>query len=268
MVATHSIVACQSVVELPLDEIALNPYQPRSVFDINALEDLSASIAEYGVLQPISVRIINGSNYELVAGERRLRASKMAGRKTIPAVVVDISDQDSGLIALIENLQRQDLNYMEEAVGFMNLITDYGFTQEQLAQRIGKKQSTIANKLRLLKLPRFIQRILIENGLSERHARALLKLPNEKAQADVLARVIKLGLNVNQTEALVEHVISGANNNENQSPRETKPIIKDIRLFTNTVRQALEVMNKSGLKTTYDVEETGDGCFISIAVVY
>jgi len=257
-----------AVLDLPIDDIALNPYQPRRVFDQEALSELAGSIDEYGVLQPVSVRLINGTSYELVAGERRLRASRMAGQMTIPAVLVSISDRDSAIIALIENLQRQDLNFFEEAEGLMNLVVDYGFTQEQLARRIGKKQSTVANKLRLLKLPAAIKLRLLESGLTERHARALLRLEGEDLMEEALERVLNGCLNVSQTEDLVERMLSGAIRTHRRKARVIKPFVRDLRLFTNTVKQALDVMNRSGLTTTYDVEEGPEGCLIKIGVVY
>ncbi len=264
-----NLITNYEIVYLPVDKIMPNPYQPRKIFERSQLEDLANSIKEYGVLQPISVRLINGRNYELVAGERRLRASKLAGLETIPAMVVNINDQDSAIIAIIENLQRQDLNFIEEAEGLQNLITDYGFTQEHLAERIGKKQSTIANKLRILKLPKEIQDELVENGLTERHARALLKLPDEKLQNDVLKKVIANGLNVKKTEEYIESVLQKLNG-EKDKPNKilTKTFVKDLRLFTNTIKQAVDVMNSAGIATAYDVEENPDGCFISIAITY
>ena len=256
------------VLHLPVDKIAPNPYQPRRVFDRVQLEELSQSIREYGVMQPISVRIINGKNYELVAGERRLRASRLAGMTEIPAVVVNISDQDSAVLALIENLQRQNLNYIEEAEGFANLMADYSFTQEQLAQKLNKSQSTIANKMRILRLPLSVQNALLENGLTERHARALLKLEDEEQQAAVVERVVKESLTVQRTEALVESMLRQDAAARKARRKPIKAYIKDIRLFTNTIRQAVDLMNLSGVATAYDVEESKDGCFISILVTY
>ena len=272
MSTATTYMASTEILYLPIDKIMPNPYQPRRFFERSQLEDLANSIREYGVLQPISVRLINGTSYELVAGERRLRASRMAGMETIPAVVVNINDQDSAIIALIENLQRQDLNFLEEAEGLQNLVTDYGFTQEQLAERIGKKQSTIANKLRILRLPKNIQAILLENSLTERHARALLKLPTEELQMEVLQKVIKDSLNVKKTEEMIEVVLRRLE--QPQEPKKAKnknhfkPYVKDIRLFTNTVRQAVDVMNNAGVATVYDIEEGDDGCFISIMITY
>jgi len=257
------------ILHLPVDKIAPNPYQPRRMFDRAQLEDLAQSIREYGVMQPVTVRFINGTSYELVAGERRLRASRLAGLEEIPAVVVNISDQDSAILALIENLQRQSLNYIEEAEGFANLMTDYGFTQEQLAQKLGKNQSTIANKLRILRLPRNVQNALLENGLTERHARALLRLESEERQLEAIARIVQSGLTVQRTEALVEEMLRRDEEVKRKVRRtQVKSYIKDVRLFTNTIRQAVDMMNHAGVTTAYEVEDNKDGCFISILVTY
>lgn len=188
--------------------------------------------------------------YELVAGERRLRASTMAGLKEIPAIIVDVNDNESAVMALIENLQREDLNYMEEAEGYNNLINDHGFTQEELARKIGKSQSTIANKIRLLKLPPLVKKILHDNNLTERHARALLKLHDEQLQLKVLKHVCEKGLNVKKTEDLVERAIEKYTRKQNEKknkPQLTKAI-KDIRIFVNTIKQAIELMRKSGVE--------------------
>ncbi|MFQ9801839.1 MAG: ParB/RepB/Spo0J family partition protein [Clostridia bacterium] len=195
-----------SVISVEISKIRPNPYQPRRSFDNLALGELAQSIKEHGVMQPISVRTL-GDGYELIAGERRLRASQLAGLTMIPAIVVDITDQESAVLALIENIQRQDLNYFEEAQGYLNLIEDYDLRQEQIAKMMGKSQSTIANKLRLLKLSPQIQKDLMENGLTERHARVLLKLPDEALQRKVLHQVIEENLTVKHTEELVEAVL-------------------------------------------------------------
>ena len=173
----------------------------------------------------------------------------MAGLKEIPAVVININDNDSAVIALIENLQREDLSYMEEAEGYNNLINEHGFTQEELAQKIGKSQSTIANKIRLLKLPPMVKKILSDNSLTERHARALLKLHDEQLQLKVLRRVCERGLNVKRTEDLVEKVIERFTRQGNEKAPERKftKAIKDIRIFINTMRQAIDLIKKAGL---------------------
>ena len=239
----------KNISYLSIDCVRPNPYQPRKQFTKGSLEQLCESIKQYGVIQPINVRKISTNNYELVAGERRLRAATMAGLKEIPAVVINISDNDSAVIALIENLQREDLSYMEEAEGYNNLINEHGFTQEELAQKIGKSQSTIANKIRLLKLSPMVKKILSDNSLTERHARALLKLHDEQLQLKVLKRVCERGLNVKRTEDLVEKVIERFTRQGNEKAPERKftRAIKDIRIFINTMRQAIDLIKKAGL---------------------
>ncbi|NMA34529.1 MAG: nucleoid occlusion protein [Clostridiaceae bacterium] len=239
----------KNICYIDIDSIRPNPYQPRKQFSKGALEELCESIQQYGVIQPINVRKIASNKYELVAGERRLRAAVMAGLKEIPAIVININDNDSAVLALIENLQREDLNYLEEAEGYNNLINEHGFTQEELAQKIGKSQSTVANKIRLLRLPPLVKKILSDNNLTERHARALLKLPDEQLQLKVLRIVCEKGLNVKRTEELIERVIDKYLGQSRDKPSEKKltKTIRDIRIFVNTIRQAIELMKKSGV---------------------
>lgn len=237
----------KNISYLSIDSVRPNPYQPRKQFSKSALEELCESIKQYGVIQPINVRRISGNNYELVAGERRLRAAVMAGLKEIPAIIINVTDNDSAVMALIENLQREDLSYMEEADGYNNLINDHGFTQEELAQKIGKSQSTIANKIRLLRLPPMVKKILSDNNLTERHARALLKLHDEQLQLKVLKHVCEKGLNVKKTEELVERAIEKFTRQEKAPERKFTKAIKDIRIFVNTIRQAIDLMKSSGV---------------------
>ena len=255
------------VLHLPVGIVNSNPYQPRRIFERESLEELAVSIQTYGVLQPISVRHINGAGYELVAGERRLRACKLAGLATIPAIVVDISDHDSAVLAMIENLQRQDLHFFEEAQGLANLMADYGFTQEALASRIGKNQSTIANKIRVLRLPKSVQRMIVENSLTERHARALLKLPSEEAQLEVVAKIIKQGLTVRKTEALIDATLSPAAQAVSGSAP-FKAYIRDIRILTNSIKENLDMVRQSGIDTHFDMEQTDTGYDIRIKLNY
>lgn len=208
------------VKEIPVDKIIPNPYQPRKVFSTNALEELSKSIKEYGVLQPITVRQ-RENVYELVAGERRLRAAKLAELKTIPAIINNMSDQYSAVLALLENLQREDLNFIEESLGYENLIKQHNFTQQQLAEKLGKNQSTIANKLRILKLPDTVKQYLVENNLTERHARALLKLPNEELMMEIVKKVVKQELTVKKTEKLINDTLE-ALKAENEPEKKNK----------------------------------------------
>lgn len=266
-----AIISCNEIVYLPVDKIRLNPYQPRKNFDKVPLEELAKSIKQYGVMQPISVRFINGVSYELVAGERRLRACKLAGIDTIPTIIVNISDKDSAAIALIENMQRENLNFLEEAEGFQNLMSDFSYTQEELAHILGKSQSTIANKLRLLRLDKEVKKMLVENLLTERHARALLKIDDEQLQKEVLNKVVRYGLNVKRTENLIESVLANNDtlnddnyidaNNDKKSNIKVKRYFKDVRLFTNTIKQAVKLMNDSGVATNYVVKQNEDGVY-------
>lgn len=252
---------------IPIDKIRPNPYQPRKSFDKMALDELTNSIKEYGVMQPISVRMIGSSNYELVAGERRLKACKNAGITEIPAVLIEVNDKDSAILSLVENLQREDLNFMEESEAYFNLIQDYGFTQEELAKSLGKSQSTIANKLRLLKLSPIIKKMILENNLSERHARVLLKLPDENMQIDALEKVIFQGLNVKHTEELVDEMIEKIiHQSEEKKEQKMKRVLRDIRLFTNTINQAIDLIKKSGVEAKYSMEEKDDFYEIKIKI--
>ena len=240
----------KKITYISLEKIRPNPYQPRRTFENSALEELCGSIREYGVIQPINVRKTSGpgNQYELVAGERRLRASIMAGLKEIPAIIIDVNEDDLAILALIENLQREDLSYMEEAEGYQNLIRDHGLTQEELAQKIGKSQSTIANKIRLLKLPPMVKKMLADHHLTERHARALLKLYDEQMQLKILQKVCEKELNVKKTEDLVQKILDKyVDPNMYENGKRLTRSIKDIRIFVNTIRQAIDVMKKSGV---------------------
>jgi len=266
------------VYSLPVDMIEPNPYQPRKHFEPMALVDLATSIKQYGLMQPISVRISDDGGYELVAGERRLRAAKLADIATIPALIVDITDRDSAILAMVENLQRQNLNYIEEAEGFAQLLLLHDLTQDELARKLGKNQSTVANKLRLLKFSPKIKRMLISKDLSERHARALLKLqkelPEDAAEhviMEVISRISEEGFTVQKTEDLVDKLII-SQTKKTYSRKTARPKIKgyirDIRIFTNTIKQAVGMMQDSGVNAAYDIEERNDGCIITVLVSY
>ena len=198
-----SVLQTGRVLFLPLGAIRPNPAQPRSVFDAAGLQELAASIRQYGVLQPLSVRK-KGSGFELVAGERRLRAAGLAGLREVPCLLVTADDQDAGLLALVENLQRRDLDYIEQAQGLARLMQQYHLTQEQAARRVGKSQSAIANKLRLLKLSEPVLALLRASGLSERHARALLRIEDEAAQLRLVRLIAENGWTVAKTERYIE----------------------------------------------------------------
>lgn len=243
---------------LPLNSIKPNPYQPRKNFNRKALEELSQSIKTYGLIQPISVRKLCDESYELIAGERRLRASEIAELSEIPAIVVDYKDKDSAIVALIENLQREDLNFIEEAEGYFNLINDHGFTQQELAEKLAKNQSTIANKLRILRLPDDIKKSLIENKLTERHARALLRLPDEDLQRKVLEKVVKNDLNVKKTEKLIEDILDDLTKEEEKETKQNIRSLINFRIYLNTIKNAYTAIKDSGVEAKYIEKDMGD----------
>lgn len=248
---------------IPINSIKPNPNQPRLDIDEEALNELAASIENYGLMQPITVRQVIPFEYELVAGQRRLAACRMLGMDYIPAIIMKVSESDSAVLALVENIQRENLNYIEEAEAFVTVISEFGLTQDELAEKLGKTQSTVANKIRILKLPVQIRAMLCEYGLTERHARALLKLPNEKMQLEVLNEVIKRGLNVSKTEALIEKRLKkeregAAAENSEKKPGHLPHTFRDIRIFSNTIRKAVELMNKSGVNATTKRRESDE----------
>lgn len=266
--STIAVATTKEVMYLAIDKILPNKDQPRIFFDDNSLNELSLSIAEYGVLQPLTVRY-NRGKYYLIAGERRLRASKLAGLKYVPTIIINLDDEKSAVLALIENLQRQDLNFIEEAYGYYKLLNEYNMTQETLANKVGKNQSTIANKLRILKLSNEVKTFLLQYNLTERHGRAILKLEDEEAQLHILKKVANEDLNVKRTEDLVEKFLEKSQNSEKKKNEfKVKRIIKDIRIFTNTINQAVDIMKESGIPTDYEINETENGYKIIIDVNY
>ena len=247
-----------NIVSIPLDEIQPNIYQPRKDFNDNSLDDLTNSIKSYGVLQPIVVRRSGRSGYEIIAGERRWRACKRAGLKEIPAIIKDARDSDTAILALIENIQREDLNFIEEAEGFRQLIQECGVTQEQLALKLGKSQSTIANKMRILRLSPEILSIISQEKLSERHARSLLRLPDDNLQRQVIKQVVEKGLSVRQTEDLIEQIIENINEDKKKKKKSYKIAIKDVRIFVNSVRKLVKSIQETGIKAEYKEVDKGE----------
>jgi ParB family chromosome partitioning protein len=222
-------------VEIPLSRIEPNPYQPRGMVDEAALADLAASIAEHGVLQPVLVtETIDG--YRLVAGERRVRASRLAGLERIPAIVRQLAEHDQLELALVENIQREDLDALEEARAYRQLIDDFGYTQDRLAQRMGKARSTIANSLRLLDLDPAVQAAIAGGAISEGHGRAIAGLPVER-QARVLAIVVERELSVRQTEELVRRLRADPPAAAAKPP--TKPVDAELERVETDLREAL-----------------------------
>lgn len=246
---------------LPAAVIAPNPDQPRRHFSREGLEELAASIKEHGVLQPLSVR--RGSmGFELISGERRLRAARMAGLTEVPCIVVSVDSKQSSLLALVENLQRRDLDFVEEASALARLIETYHLSQEEAARRIGKSQSAVANKLRLLRLPPEALALLREHGCTERHARALLRLETPQAQLEAARYVAQQGLTVARTEQYVEDLLR-----QSDKPKK-KPtfVIKDVRLFLNTVSRGLSLMKNAGVNANCQRRETDDSILLTITI--
>ena len=244
-----------AIAEIPIIKIRPNKAQPRKIFSEDELSALSRSISENGILQPLTVRKVSSTEYELVAGERRLRAAVLAGLRKVPCIVVKCSDKESAVYALLENLQRADLGIFEEARGISKLIRRYGLTQEQAAVKLGKTQSTIANKLRLLRLSEEEQEWMEKAGLSERHARALLRIDNETVRREVLSRIITENLNVKQSERLVG-IYLNSTPKSTQAKGNSKAVIKDIRIFLNTINRAIDMMRLSGINAESDKTDT------------
>lgn len=254
--------AKRQILELPISDIRPNPYQPRREFSPGELAELALSISQVGVLQPLSVRR-TGGGWELVAGERRLRAAELAGLPRVPCLPVETDEEGSALMALVENLQRQDLTVWEEAAALRQLIDRHHISQEEAARRVGKSQSAVANKLRLLKLPQDVIDGLRAHHLTERHARALLRLDSPEGQRAALAHIVEHQLNVAQTEAYIDRLCR-----RESAPRRAAPVyrFRDVRLFLNTVKKSLAVMQSAGVDARCGREETDSEITLTIHI--
>lgn len=252
------------VVQLEVNKIVPNRFQPRTIFDEEKIKELAQTIRTHGMIQPIIVRKTDDGNYELIAGERRWRAVTLLEWEHIPAIIRDLTDTETASIALIENLQREELTAIEEAKAYSQLLEMHSLTQEALAQRLGKNQSTIANKLRLLKLPEPVQDALMKKEITERHARALIKLKVEQKQLELLRLIIENDLNVKQTEEKI------ASMQKEKKPERKRPqlkgISKDVRIAMNTIRQSLNMVSDSGVKVESDEQELEDYYQITIKI--
>ncbi|NLM42039.1 MAG: ParB/RepB/Spo0J family partition protein [Firmicutes bacterium] len=260
----------EEVQAVPIHLIVAGKYQPRQEFDEEALAELAESIRIHGLLQPIMVRRAP-IGYELIVGERRLRACKRLGWEAIPAIVRDVDDKGAAELALIENLQRADLHVLEVAEGYQRLLTEFNLTQEELAQRLGISQASVANKIRLLKLPQEIREIISREMLSERHSRALLRLESPEQQFEVAERIIQEGLSVKQTEELVEALLASRQAGRRKKKKDKgsgkqKLVIKDLRIFSNSVRQLTRTLESSGLAVSLDEQEDEDVYQVVITV--
>lgn len=255
------------VQEAKVDAITPNPFQPRRIFNDEALQELAASVSEHGIIQPLIVRRTE-TGYEVIAGERRLRAAKIAQLAKVPVIVREIGDKEMAELAMIENLQREDLHFLEEAEGFQQLLTNFGFTQDELAKRVGKNQSTIANKLRLLRLAPTVQQALLSDRLTERHARALLKLEDPAKQQEALAAIHQNQLNVREAEQLIDGMLDDISREiAKKAPRQNVvKVIRDVRIFINTINSVVTEMKKAGLKVKVIQEQDDDHITINLRI--
>ena len=254
MIKSSKNKANSQIQYLPHDLIKPNPQQPRVRFDYNELEGLACSIRANGLLQPINVRTMENGEFELISGERRLRAARMIGMTKIPCIVMNVSDQQSALFAIIENVQREDLDFFEEAVAIERLMTEYGLSQDEISEKLGKAPSTLSNKLRLLRLPDEIRDKISYAGLSERHARALLTLPDNNTRKRVLDIVIERHLTVAETERLIQDV-----HRRRKGPRKPQTkAYKDMRIFLNTLNHAVDSIRKAGIEADTAKSETDE----------
>ena len=250
------------VINISIDEIIPNIYQPRKYFKEDALEELSQSIKKHGIIQPLTIRK-RGEIFELVAGERRLRAAKLAKLSEVPCIIVNITDIESAQIALLENLQREDLNFIEEAEAYFSLINDHNFTQEEIAVQMGKKQSTIANKLRLLKLSDKVRKLCVDNNLTERHGRALLIIPDEGIQIRIIQEVINNNLNVKQTEELINNELLKISGKQLSGKSKKIKVVIPAKVYVNSIRQ---VFNKLSVPADFKFEENDDSIEIIVRI--
>lgn len=253
-----------------ISEIVRNPNQPRRYFDPEAIATLAESIRQYGVLNPLTVRRTANGGYELVAGERRLRAARVAGLTDVPCLLINADGEDSSVIALVENLQRRDLDFFEEANGFKRLIEQFGLTHEEAARKVGKTQSAVANKLRLLRLSQQNMELIRCNNLTERHARALLRLNDEADRINVTNYIIEHELNVSRTEEYIDEFLKAKENPqpvvEPESGKHVVRLFKDVRFFLNTLNRAVGVMVDAGIGATVKQQESDDGLTLTICI--
>ena len=253
-----------------ISEIVRNPNQPRRYFDPEAIATLAESIRQYGVLNPLTVRRTANGGYELVAGERRLRAARVAGLTDVPCLLINADGEDSSVIALVENLQRRDLDFFEEANGFKRLIEQFGLTQEEAARKVGKTQSAVANKLRLLRLSQQNMELIRCNNLTERHARALLRLNDDADRINVTNYIIEHELNVSRTEEYIDEFLKAKENPqpvvEPESGKHVVRLFKDVRFFLNTLNRAVGVMVDAGIGATVKQQESDDGLTLTICI--
>lgn len=253
----------ECVVYISPYNIEPNPYQPRKSFDYDSLYSLSESIKNNGVLQPLIVRDTGNGSYELISGERRLRASKIAGLTLVPCLIKNVEIKDSALFAILENLQRQNLNFFEEAESLCRLISDFGFTQSQIGKKLGKSQSSLSNKMRLLKIPSVLRKRIVDNSLTERHARALIKIDDIDTMDKTLDYIINNNLNVSQTEKYIDSVL---NSYTHVSNKPKLRMLTDVRLFINSITQAVNTMTDAGINADLNRKEDENSIIFTVTI--
>lgn len=251
----------RELLYLAPEDILPNPIQPRRHFSEDGLAELALSITEHGILQPLTIRRRQG-RYELIAGERRLRASKIAGLALVPCILVDVTTEQSSVLALVENLQRCDLDFIEEAEGIARLIRVFGISREEIAKKLGKSQSAISNKLRILKLSNDILSYLREHKLSERHGRELLRLPDEESQKMVLEQIIKRSMTVSATEAYIDKMLR----EQAKIQKSKRFILKDVRIFMNSLNRGVDIMRRGGIDATVAQKENEEELILTISI--
>ena len=249
--------------DIPISKISRNPHQPRVHFAESEIKSLAESIGQYGLLNPLTVRE-KGEGYELISGERRLRALTLLGVKSAPCHVISADDMNSARIALAENIVRQNLDFFEEATALKKLTDEFGMTQQEIAESIGRTQSAVANKIRLLRLCPETVEIIKKYGLTERHGRALLRVEDGIVQASCAEYIGKNGLNVEKAEKHIASVLS--NMNKERKKRNTKVLVRDLRLFVNAVKNHVENLSQSGINADFSQENDGDYMIISVKI--
>lgn len=257
--------SAENVLNLPISKIHPNRFQPRTIFDDSKIEELARTIHTHGIIQPIVVRTMENGDYEIIAGERRYRAMKSLQWVEVPAIIREMSDKETASVALIENLQREELTAIEEAQAFQQLLELHELTQEALAQRLGKGQSTVANKLRLLKLPEQIKESILKREISERHARALVPLKNEELQLQLLEEIKEQDYNVRQLEQRIREILEPIE--KMKKPRvKRKSVSRDVRIALNTIRESLTLVNKTGIDVKAEEEEHDEYYQITVKI--
>ena len=251
------------ITRIPLETIEMNPEQPRKIFKDEELEELALSIRDYGVLQPILVRKTGMGKYSIIAGERRFRAAGMAGLSEIPAIIRDLEAEEAALIALVENVQREDLNYIEEARAYRKLMEEFHLTQNEIARKVGKQQSTISNKIRILTLPEDIQELLVNNKLTERHARAVLRISDENDRRKIITKIVKNNLNVKQSEKLIDDFLAGL---EEQRRKKNKINYISYKIYVNTIRKSFAQIKEMEEGAVFSQEDKGDVLELKITI--